>query len=84
MIMFNIERHTAIPCSHSVESIRERLHAALLPDDDTLPLSDPIEIHSYKTALSNATSVCLAVMLEHAEEIAAEYRTILGILGRIK
>jgi hypothetical protein len=62
-------RHTAIQCQHPISVIRERVIAALwnvlLPSD-------------LDTVVTRVTAECVSIMIEHADEIASEYKAILS------
>lgn len=62
-------RHTAIPCAHSLPQIREKVEKILRAY--VMPNSAYIRLSSEITAEINL------IMLDHAEEIATEYRTII-------
>ena len=68
-------RHTAIPCQHPISVIRSRMTAVL---HDMLDCDSDTIISNIDVIVSRVTAECASIMHEHADEIANEYRTILG------
>jgi hypothetical protein len=75
----NNERHTAIPCEHPTSVIRDRMTAVL---QDILDCDSDTLIVDINIAVSRVTAECVAIMHEHAEEIAGEYRSIIGRINQ--
>ena len=67
----DINRHTAILCKHSTAHVRELMEKELI---GFLSLAEEYATVDPNLIISKATAVCMSLLIEHAGEIAAEYR----------